>query len=98
MVMEFLGVAGGKCKLIQPFWKVVWQYLIKMNFMKFTLHDPLYTQCMECIQLPKTCQNVYSSTVCISSTLETPKFLLTVEWIVFIHILECYVVMGMNDV
>lgn len=34
----------------------------------------------------------------INSKLETPKFSLMIEWIVFIHTLECFVAMGTNDV
>ena len=36
--------------------------------------------------------------MCISPKLETPKFPLTLEWIVFIPTLECCVAMGMKDV
>ena len=85
-----------ECKLVQPFWKSVWQFLIKLGIN--LLQDParpllgIYPEVAQ-LQYKDICSTMFIAALVIARTWKQPRCPSIEEWIKkvwHIYILECY--------
>lgn len=87
-----------ECKMVQPLWKMVWQFLIKLN--KHLPYDPviplldIYLREIKILCSHKACTRIFISVLfIITITWKQPKCTWMGEWtdkLWNIHTMECY--------